>query len=405
MSVFKRYILGLSLFFLSCVCAQAQSAQPYDSLMVYFRQGSSAFESEFMDNKLRCDQFIEHILVMHASTTFTIYRIDFVGHASPEGSIALNDKIAKKRAENVVKYLHTKLQFDDSSVLITSVSEDWPGLADLIVADDEMPNKDKVLDIVRNESLGVYREKELKEKYPQEWNYMLKKHFPSMRNFKILIYIDTVVPELEGLDNEEDIILPVEFSPLEVAKDSVAFMPMPWKGGLAVKTNGLAWGIGHQNVAVEFDLAPHWSVSVPFYYSGGFDYFKSTIKFRGIVLQPEARYYFKPDNAGFYAGMHMGVGWYNFAVGGDYRIQDHNGNRPAWGGGLGFGYAMQLKKAPSWGLEFALGAGVYDALYDKFYNEDNGPIAESAVRKLFIGIDNAAVSVTYSFGKRKEDRR
>ena len=146
-------------------------------------------------------------------------------------------------------------------------------------------------------------------------------------------------------------------------------------------------------------------MAVPFYYSGGFDYFKSTIKFRGIVLQPEARYYFKPDNSGLYAGIHAGVGWYNFALDGDYRIQDHKGTRPAWGGGLGFGYTMQFKKSPAWGLEFALGAGVYDALYDKFYNEDNGPVAQTAVRKLFIGVDNAAVSVTYSFGKRKEGKR
>ena len=172
-----------------------------------------------------------------------------------------------------------------------------------------------------------------------------------------------------------------------------------------VYLDGIGWGMGHANVAAEIDLAPHWSISVPFYYSGGLDYFTETIKFRGIVVQPEARYYFK-GNDGWYLGVHAGAGWYNFALNGDYRIQDHNGNRPAWGGGLGFGYQLQFKKNPRWGMEFALGAGVYDAKYDTFYNEENGPIAQSGVRTLFIGVDNATVGVTYKIiSKGKEGRK
>lgn len=158
-------------------------------------------------------------------------------------------------------------------------------------------------------------------------------------------------------------------------------------------------------MAVEYDVIPHLSVALPFYYSGGLDYFKETLKFRGIVLQPEIRYYpwlQDGDNGGFYVGAHLGLGWYNFALDGDYRIQDHKGRRPAWGGGLGVGYSLQFKKNPRWGMEFALGAGVYDAKYDMFYNEANGPYFKQGIRKTWFGIDNAAVSFTYRFDLKKK---
>jgi hypothetical protein len=213
--------------------------------------------------------------------------------------------------------------------------------------------------------------------------------------------VEVVLEDLEFLE-EEDITF--EEIVIEDKKIEVAFMPY-WEPELTVKTNGLGWGMGHFNAAVELDLAPHWSISVPFYYSGGVDYFKSTLKFRGIVIQPEARYYFK-GNDGWYLGAHFGMGWYNFALGGDYRIQDHKGKRPALGGGIGAGYTMQFKTAPRWGLEFALGAGVYDVKYDMFFNEPNGAYAERGVHDTFFGIDNASVAVTYKFGKiRKEGKR
>ena len=170
---------------------------------------------------------------------------------------------------------------------------------------------------------------------------------------------------------------------------------------LSIKTNVIGWGLSAMNVAVEIDIAENWAFSLPFYYSGT-NYFKETIKFRVATLQPEIRYYI-PSAKGLYAGAHMGVGWFNFALDGPYRIQDAGGKRPAWGGGLGIGYKTQFRSNPRWGMEFALGAGVYDAKYDKFYNEPNGPYVEKGMHKTFIGIDNAAVSFTYSFDLKKKE--
>ena len=172
-----------------------------------------------------------------------------------------------------------------------------------------------------------------------------------------------------------------------------------------LKINAIGLGMAIPNVAVEFDIIPHLSIALPFYYSGGYDYFKETVKFRCAVFQPELRYYpwlKDKTNAGFYIGLHFGMGHYNFALDGDYRYQDHQGKEPAMGGGLGLGYKLRFKKNPHWGMDFAIGGGVYKTKYDLFYNENNGPYYDKGIDKLWYGVDNAAISFFYEFDMNKK---
>lgn len=64
-----------------------------------------------------------------------------------------------------------------------------------------------------------------------------------------------------------------------------------WNRKLTIKTNiaGLALLIG--NAAVEVDLSRHLSFNLPVYYSA-LDYFKPTVKFRTLAVQPELRWNF-----------------------------------------------------------------------------------------------------------------
>lgn len=172
------------------------------------------------------------------------------------------------------------------------------------------------------------------------------------------------------------------------------------KPQIAVKTNALGWAMGTINVAVETDLAENWSVNLPLYYSG-YDYFTETLKFRIFTFQPELRYHIPAVN-GLFVGAHLGLGWFNVAYG-DWRVQDSE--RPAYGGGLGIGYRLPLCSNRRWAVEFAIGAGVYDVSYDRFYNESNGPADALNVRKVFVGIDNVAVTFLYSMDLKKEVRR
>lgn len=180
-----------------------------------------------------------------------------------------------------------------------------------------------------------------------------------------------------------------------------------WSRQLHVKTNAIGLAAGIANMAVEIDLAKHWSFTLPVYYSA-WDYFKPTLKFRTLAVQPEFRYWFKEQNEGWFIGAHFGLGYYNYALDGDYRYQDHNRETPSLGGGLAFGYRTHLSKNKRWKMEFSLGGGVYDSCYDKFHNttdSKDGLMVESSIKKTYWGLDQASISIAYSFDLKKKGGR
>ena len=177
--------------------------------------------------------------------------------------------------------------------------------------------------------------------------------------------------------------------------------PELWQRHLYVKTNVVGWAMAVTNIAAEVDLAKHWSFALPLYWSS-WNYFKQTLKFRMLSIQPEVRYWFSEDNNGWFSGAHFGWASYNFATDGDYRYQDHGGNTPAIGGGIAAGYRLPVSRNKRWLMEFSVGAGIYKLNYDKFYNYKNGLLIETR-KKTWFGIDQAVVSVAYMFNlKRKE---
>lgn len=165
---------------------------------------------------------------------------------------------------------------------------------------------------------------------------------------------------------------------------------------LYIKTNTIGLAAAIVNGAVETDIVPHFSFTLPLYYSA-WNYFKTTIKFRTFYVQPEVRAWFYENNQGFFVGAHLGCGYYNVALDGDYRYQDHNRNTPAIGGGLALGYRMPIKSNSRWHLEFSFGGGAYKLHYDTFHNT---PVTKQGlktgeVKKTYVGPDQAAVSVSY----------
>ena len=171
---------------------------------------------------------------------------------------------------------------------------------------------------------------------------------------------------------------------------------------LHIKTNLLGLGLGIANVAAEIDLAKHWSFALPIYYSS-WDYIKTTIKFRTLALQPEFRYWFSKKNDALFVGAHFGLAYYNFALDGDDCYQDHDGKSPALGGGISMGYRMPISKNDKWHVEFTLGAGAYSLHYDKFYNVNNGKLIDT-YKKTYLGVDHAAVNISYRFDLNKRKK-
>lgn len=375
---------------------------------IYFRVDEHELDPEYQDNAKTLERMIRELGDAINDEGRLSCQIDIVASASPEGRKLHNEQLSKRRMEVVLSAIRKNIDVTDVTFHTNSLVEDWAIVAAYVAEDQQVPRRQEVLQVLNSFDGTQDIRAELKKIGDGAYDYILNNFFPLLRSTDVVAVYD--ISERLTYAQVQSVSLTITTG-LQAPEQPLRTPPPAPRPDLRrhpfikLKTNTLGLGLGHANIAVEYAFAEHFSVALPFYYSGGFDYFKETIKFRGIVLQPEVRYYLKA-NEGFYVGAHLGLGWYNFALNGEFRVQDHRGRRPAFGGGLGLGYTLPFKKNPRWGVEFAIGAGVYDVKYDAFYNEVNGPYAEHGVHDTFFGIDNASIAFTYKFDmKRKEGRR
>ena len=169
----------------------------------------------------------------------------------------------------------------------------------------------------------------------------------------------------------------------------------PCQRHIILKTNAVAWAFLISNIAIEMDVAPHWSVALPVNFSA-WNYFSNSRKYRIFSLYPECRYWPSACNTGFFVGAHLGMAYYNVAFGGRYRTQDRGGHRPALGGGVSAGLRLPVSRNRRWQMELSAGVGVYSLNHDKFYNQPNGLKAYTE-NKTYTGIDQASLSLCYVF--------
>ncbi|MCD8386957.1 MAG: DUF3575 domain-containing protein [Bacteroidales bacterium] len=361
----------------------------------------------FGDNAAQLAQ-MEDFLSNIDPVTIDIIRVD--GYASPEGPYRHNLRLAEGRAQALIRYIaeHTAIPAEKLAVGESHLS--WEALRPL-VEESEMKDADTVLALIdvaladQGEAAqldAIGRLQRLNS--GAAWREMKRKLFPQIRYSQLSVEIIDE-PETEPVIEPEPAIEPepiIQLIDTVAAPVTAAAEPeIESYRHLYLKTNGVGWAMLVSNLAVELDIAPHWSATLPVYYSG-LNFFGHKVKFRTFTIQPEGRYWLRHDdggNHGLFVGAHFGLGWYNYAINGKYRTQDHDGNTPAIGGGVAVGCRMRL--AGRWSLEFSVGAGVYDARYDKYLNEQNGARVVSDRHRTWVGIDQAAVSIVYAFPVKK----
>ena len=409
----------ISLVFLLCTLG-VYGQEKRIEVCVDFRVNKTNLDSSFSGNAMRVQEIISFLQEIRQDSTVRIVEVSFCGAASPEGSYQLNRKLAQGRLSSLEKLVRQEVEIPDSVITRNDSYIPWDILKSL-VKDSELTHKEEVLAILEEESRlvdyhhpnthidnRIVKIKQLDE--GRVWQQINRQFFSSMRNActVIVTYRDELQPEPKVISQPVESEVKTESEPAPVVVPEPE--PVPeiitgtegWNRQLHVKTNAIGLAMAIANAGVEVDLAPHWSFTLPVYYSA-WDYFKSTIKFRTFAVQPEFRYWFSENNHKFFIGAHFGYAQYNIAVDGNYRYQDHDGKSPALGGGVSVGYRMPISKNDKWHIEFTLGAGAYRLHYDRFYNVNNGKLMDTH-KKTYCGVDNAAVNISYRFNLNKRKK-
>ena len=181
--------------------------------------------------------------------------------------------------------------------------------------------------------------------------------------------------------------------PEPVVEESDPHVPL-----MNIKINALEAAALIANIGMEFRLTPYLSFDVMGHYSP-YDYFNDARKIRVFAIQPELRYWFGESLVkGHFIGVHVPVAGFNIQLNDKYRYQDPN--RALWGVGVSYGYAMPLGKKQKWGVEFTIGVGYMNLVYDVYEGVHNGKYLRTESQHYF-GPTRLGIDFSYRFDMKK----
>jgi hypothetical protein len=106
-------------------------------------------DRNFGDNNRNLVELISAVRALVAAEDARIERVVIAGFASPEGSSALNDRLAHDRAMSVKEFLVSNSAIDPRTIRIINGGVDWTGLRELIEQSD-IYSKWRMIDIIDN---------------------------------------------------------------------------------------------------------------------------------------------------------------------------------------------------------------------------------------------------------------
>ena len=136
---------------------------------------------EYMNNPRELAKIRVMIDDLKLDPSIKLNRLDIIGYASPEGTLATNKRLSEGRAMALRDYLASRYDFPRNQYHIIFGGENWDGLIDALETLD-MDYKNEVLDIIQDIPIEKGRETKLMQlRGGVPYRYLLKNIFPSLR--------------------------------------------------------------------------------------------------------------------------------------------------------------------------------------------------------------------------------
>lgn len=378
-----------------------------DSLFIIVGQFITPVIFDINKYDIRTTPQLEKAIDSIISRKNTLAQIWVTGSASPEGPLTWNQKLGQYRADALADYIARKTGLDHGRFRIYNLGEDWNSLACILANKEDIPNKERILEILSSETDNEARKQKIRElDRDKTWRRLIDESFPPLRNARLAIV--SAYPKFTPIAPEIVLhtppIIPLEPYdlpqpvPIPAPKCKKITQRSNWK--IAAKTNLLFDAALVANLGVEISPWTHWSLDIPVWYS---PYnITSTRNIRLLAVQPEIRWWPKEAMSGHFIGLHTHVAGFNIALNDYARYQDPN--HALWGLGLSYGYVMSLGKSEHWGLEFNIGAGFAKYRYDAYRNWNNGPKFKSGT-DCYWGITRAGITLSYKWDLSRKGRK
>lgn len=361
---------------------------PDKPMMLHFRFDKALVDSGYMDNGTTLRRLDELLTDRHLCAR--IDSIHIFSFASPEGNRLYNDRLARRRATAVSKYLAWKYpHLDPCRIHPRPQGENWQELRQLVVNDPHLPDKEKVLQIIDRAKDPEQCKASLKKLgggVPYHYIYTrLLRHLRHAAVCMVWIRPDSLPALPEAIAPNPDSLKARTATRLAATGVSEGVTntlypqgnPLPAAAThlrrplFALKTNLLFDAALMPNIEVEVPLGNRWSLNGELMFPWWlFDNNKYCLQI--LMGSLEGRYWLgsnkKRDRRDVLTGHFLGL----YAGGGKYDLQwDSDGYQGEFfiAAGVSYGYAHKI--ARNLRLEYNIGIGLLRTDYRYYHARDN----------------------------------
>lgn len=153
-----------------------------DRNYIRFLVGRTDVVDTLGDNRRELDKITDLMRQIVEQEEFYVDTITLTATASPEGSHAANERLARGRAEALKRYLVKRYGRQiDTMLTVRWVAEDWEELVRLIKGSRELPHRDEILELIASEKNPDRREQLIRHRYPTAYARIKAQLYPLLR--------------------------------------------------------------------------------------------------------------------------------------------------------------------------------------------------------------------------------
>lgn len=424
-----------------------ESQQKYDvkdSVKIFFRQGKTNLDPTLSGNQWALNRIADTLRSSYADSAYQLRKILVVGTASPEGSTGINRWLSEKRADVLFNHLSQYATLPDSLKSSRFFGPDWMGLLQLAKNDPLLPFREETLSLLSQiageAEAGIGTQSNRQGSQPgqirsQRWRirsqldrirslrggipyqYMYKKHFPSLRASQLFLWYNRVYKPLIPSPMPEWKIVKLSVD-TTITPDSIHIEPIliepdaPRKPlYVALRTNMLYDALLMPNIDCEMYLGKSWSVAANWLY-GWWKTDRRHWYWRAYGGDIAIRKWWGKASqqkplTGHHIGIYGQIFTYDFETGG----RGYMGGKP--GGTLwdkmnyimGAEYGYSLPIARRLNIDFTIGAGYWGGIYHEYKPEADYYIWQSTKERHWIGPTKAEISLVWLIGHGNTNRK
>lgn len=337
-----------------------------ENFAIHYRVNETVVDEDYMGNKEQIHKIKHYLVNSPRVDSITIY-----AWSSPDGLYNKNRTLSRKRANSAKRLLlqHSpdSAKLNSGKIKISPIAENWEGLTTLVKEGYSRKDREKVLAILGDDTMGSdSKKRELKKlDKGRTWKYLADNYLPQLRAATwVCVWAEVIqgMPEVAAVvqDSLEQPYIglaplpPYDYKPVLPQEESRTIA--------AVKTNLLYDAVTAVNFAVEVPIGERWSIvaeDVFPWWSWGPN--RNKYAFQMIEIGIEPRYWFyKKEDADVLEGHFVGV--YGMSAKYDFqwdRSLCYQGEY--WSTGVTYGYSLPVKEWLK--LEFSASVGFMRSNY------------------------------------------